>query len=153
MPDPHPQRVRMQAHSSPDRAYSLTETIAPAGVCVGPHAATQENLHVHVLSGRILVALDATTHDLRPGDHLHLPRNQPRALRVVEDSRLLWLAKPGGIERLAFLLNDPHADPDDVAAVCAAAGVTKLPRSLWNGASPPPQESRPPGPPPAGSGP
>ena len=145
-----PQRIAMQSHTPPDGAYSLTETLLPAGTCLPPHVFTREDVHVHVLSGRVLVALDGTARELRAGDDLPLPRNLPRAVRVAEDARLLWLARPGGIERLGFLVNDPHADPDDVAAVCAAAGVARLPRSLWNGVSP---DDPGPAPPPAGTAP
>ena len=152
-----PQRITMQSHTPPDRAYSLTETLAPAGTCVGPHVLTNEDLHLHVLKGHVLVALDGHTHELSAGQDLRLPRNVPRAIRVIEDSRLLWLASPAGIEQLAYLLNDPNVDPDDVAAVAAAAGVSKLPLSLWNGAGPDGLGLSPPSsfaaPPPAASGP
>jgi hypothetical protein len=148
-----PQRIAMQSHSPPDRAYSVTETLAPAGMCVAPHVVSREDLHVHVLKGHILVALDGHTHELKQGEDLRLPRNVPRAIRVLEPSRLLWFAHPAGIEQLAFLLNDPHVDPDDVSAMAAAAGVSKLPRSLWNGAGPSTPDRHPAAPPPAASGP
>ncbi len=147
MTPPRPRRISMQSHTPPDGAYSVTETLAPAGAQIPPHVATKEDLHLHVLKGTLEVALDGTAYTLTEGDHLTIPKNVPRAIKVVEDSRLVWFASPGGIERLAFIVNDPNTDPDDAAAVCAAAGVTKLPLSLWNCVS------RPPGPPQAATGP
>lgn len=52
------------------------------------HTSTARVL-VQVLAGRCAFTVEGTTHDLQPGDLLHLPPNAPHSLRAVSDLTML----------------------------------------------------------------
>lgn len=115
---------------SSEGAFSLLDVRARAGLRLPPVVHRHEEATVHVDSGLVAIDLDGLRHDVGPGMRLSLPRDRPFALEVLVDARLLCVASPGGIERLAVLARDPLPDPDDVAALLAAAGVSLVPRGL-----------------------
>lgn len=109
-------------------AYALVEVCLPAGAAIPLHVATREELLVHVLGGAVDVRLDRDSRRLAAGGHLLIPRDVARALAAVRETRLLVLAVPAGIERLAATLGDGALAPDDLAALLAAAGIDLLRR-------------------------
>jgi quercetin dioxygenase-like cupin family protein len=118
--------VVVDAHTS-GGAYALLDVRAAAGAAVARHVGADEEVSVHLLSGRVALRVGREERVLEAGAHALLPRGVPRAARVEADSRLLLLFVPAGPERLAPLLDDPPADADDVAALLAAAGFSRLP--------------------------
>ncbi len=108
--------------------YAVLDVRAAAGLVLPPHVALHHDGLVHVLAGEVEVVLPAERVTLRAGDHRSLPRRTPRRLQVLTDTHLLVLTMPSGLERLAKLLQPPLPDPDDLAALLAAAGISLLPR-------------------------
>ena len=111
-------------------AYALLDVRAAADTVLPPHAPSREDGTLIVLEGRVELVLARERSVLGPGDQAFLRRSLPRRLCVLTDARLLWLVVPAGIERLLAVLDPPGADPDDVAALLAGAGVALLP-SRW----------------------
>lgn len=118
--------VRVDATTS-DGAYALLEVHAAPGAGVPRHVGRREEVFVHVLAGRVAVRIDRAERELAAGDHAVLPRGVPRDLTVLEAAHLLLVVVPAGAERLAALVGDDDADADDVAALLAAAGFSRLP--------------------------
>jgi len=108
-------------------AYALLDVRAAAGAVVPRHVAAAEEVVVQLLGGRIELLLGRERRELTSGDRTAIPRGVPRAARVVEPVRALLLLLPAGAEQLALLLGDPPADADDLAALLAAAGISRLP--------------------------
>lgn len=108
-------------------AYALLDVRAAAGAAMPRHVGTRERVIVQVLSGVIELTIAGEPRLLGPEDHAELPAGAPRSARVLAAARLLLLFVPGGAERLAELAAEPPLDADDVAALLAAAGFTKLP--------------------------
>lgn len=108
-------------------AYALFELRAPAGAVLAPHLCARHDLTVAVLDGEVEVVLAGERRLLAAGGHLRLERGRPRRCTVVHDARLLCLSLPAGLEQLAEALADPSADRDDLAALMADHGVTRLP--------------------------
>lgn len=110
-----------------DGAYALLDVHAAPGAAVPRHVGRREEVFVHVLAGRVAVRVDRAERLLGAGDHVVLARGVPREIAVVEAARLLLVVVPAGAERLAELIGDADADADDVAALLAAAGFSRLP--------------------------
>ncbi len=109
--------------------YTLLDARLDAGVVVPPHVARDEDVVVHVVAGEVEVGVDGSATRLAAGQGLWLPRGRPRRLHAVTAARLLVSAVPGGAEALAAIAADDSIDGDDRAALLAAAGVVRVPRS------------------------
>ncbi len=114
-----------------DDAYTLLEIRATAGASLSRRTHAREDLTIHVVDGVIALDADGAPPALRPGAVHVVPRGTPFAASVASPAaRVLVVAVPGGIERLARMVADdpggPAPDPDDVAALLAMAGVQPL---------------------------
>jgi uncharacterized cupin superfamily protein len=106
--------------------WVLIQIRAPRDTTFPAHRPTREDVTLVIVEGAVELVLGDSRHSLSSGDHLDLPRDVPRRAYVKEDTTLLCLATPGEAEQLV----DLPAEPDDVAAVLAGAGVTLLP-ATW----------------------
>jgi quercetin dioxygenase-like cupin family protein len=109
--------------------FTLLDVRLDAGVVVPPHVARDADLVVQVVEGEVEVGLDGSPARLAAGQGLWLPRGRPRRLRALIAARLLVSAVPGGAEALVGIAADVSIEPDDRAALLAAAGVVRVPRS------------------------
>lgn len=110
-----------------DAGYSVLEVSVPAGVALPPHVCTRHDGVLVMLAGELEVVLADERRVLGPGGQMRLPRARPRRLAVLSAARLLCVTTPAGLEPVAQALVAPGADPDDLAALLAACGVTVLP--------------------------
>ena len=110
-------------------AFTLLEVRLDAGCEVPPHVTRGADLVVHVVDGEVEVGLDGRSSRLGPGAGLWLPRGRPRRVRAWTAARLLVSAVPGGAEAQVAIAADASICGDDRAALLAAAGVQRVPRS------------------------
>jgi quercetin dioxygenase-like cupin family protein len=113
---------------------SVCALTAPAGTATPLHRHTLEDEIVVVHAGALRVRMHgAPARTLRPGESLLLPRDVPHGLAAAPgaDARFLAVWSPGGFETALAAAGTPDAartaDPDDVAAHFAGAGVWLLP--------------------------
>jgi len=113
-------------------AYALLDIRAAAGTALAPHVALRHDHVLLVLAGDLEVETRAGVRVLGAGEHIGLERRAPQRLRALTDVRVLVLTVPAGLEALADLASVPPPDPDDLAALLAAAGISLLPKA-WSG--------------------
>ena len=77
--------------------------VMPAGKAILTHTAPGE-MTVQCLEGRVEFRIREETHELEPGDLLHVPPDEPHSVRGIEDGSLL----------LTILLPDMKRKPDEV---------------------------------------
>ena len=113
---------------------SVCALAAPAGAATPLHRHTLEDELVVVHAGALRVRMHgAPARTLGPGESLLLPRDVPHGLAAAPgaDARFLAVWSPGGFETALAAAGTPDAagsaDPDDVAAHFAGAGVWLLP--------------------------
>jgi quercetin dioxygenase-like cupin family protein len=108
-------------------AYSVVDVRLAAGVRIPPHVNRDEDLVVHLVGGEVELVLDGDGRRLLAGAAAAIPRGRPRRLTALTDAHLLLTSVPGGIHGLAAIATDVSLDPDDRAALLAAAGVVRVP--------------------------
>ena len=113
---------------------SVCALAAPAGTATPLHRHTLEDEIVVVHAGELRVRVHGEpARTLRPGESVLLPRGVPHGLAAAPgaEARFLAVWSPGGFERALAAAGTPDAagsaDPDDVAAHFAGAGVWLLP--------------------------
>jgi quercetin dioxygenase-like cupin family protein len=122
-----------RAHS--DGAYVLLDVRAAGGTVLPPHVRAAEDATLLVLEGELSVASADLRRVVRAGEPVVLPRATPCRIEARTDVRVLVLAVPAGLESLAELAADvTAADPDDLAALLSAAGVSLIP-ATWGHAA------------------
>ena len=126
MPTPAARRWTIEVVAA-TAAYFLVELRLAGGLIVPPHVARREDLVLQVVDGEIELIIDGGRERLLSGDGAPVPRGRPRRLSVLRPARLLVAGTPGGIESLAPIFSDPSVEPDDLAALLAAAGVDRVP--------------------------
>lgn len=134
MPDEHPPGPRVDVvagGAASGGAYALLDVRAPAGTAIPPHSHAVREATILVLDGRLELVCGRERTVLCTGDLSRLPAGSPCRITARTAVRLLVLCVPAGLETLADLA-DPAAvpDPDDVAALLTAAGVSLLP-AAW----------------------
>lgn len=122
-------------------SLSVVEFVAPEGFGPPVHRHEHEDEMMVVLEGEVVVRSGDTETIARPGATVHLPHGVPHSFQVLEgDARLVTVtASRVGAPRFAEMVaalgeevDDPampapmDIDPGEVAAVCAAHGVTVL---------------------------
>ena len=113
---------------------SVCAIAAPPDTATPLHRHTREDEIVVVHAGTLRVRVHgAPARTLGPGDSVLLPRDVPHGLAAGpdEEARFLAVWSPGGFEAALAAAGTPDAaeaaDPDDVAALFAGAGVWLLP--------------------------
>ena len=113
---------------------SVCAIAAPPDTATPLHRHTLEDEIVVVHAGTLSVRVHgAQARTLGPGDSVLLPREVPHRLVTgpAEEARFLAVWSPGGFEAALAAAGSPDAaeaaDPDDVAALFAGAGVWLLP--------------------------
>jgi quercetin dioxygenase-like cupin family protein len=113
---------------------SVCAIAAPPDSATPLHRHTLEDEIVVVRAGTLRVRVHgAPARTLGPGDAALLPREVPHGLAAgpAEGARFLAVWSPGGFEAALAAAGTPDAaepaDPDDVAALFAGAGVWLLP--------------------------
>lgn len=113
---------------------SVCALTAPAGAATPLHRHTREEEIVVVHAGALEVRRHgAPARTLGPGESLLLPRGVPHRLAAgpAQDAAFLLLWSPGGFEAALAAAGTSEdgaaADPDDVAALFARAGVWLVP--------------------------
>ncbi len=116
--------------SGTDGTYALLELRAPAGSGAPLHLHEREDQLLVVLAGTLDVLVDGERTEVVAGSCHKLPRGVPHAYVAGPQGALfLSLCTPSGFEDLilaALPEGDAAPDPDDVAALMAAAGVRSL---------------------------
>jgi hypothetical protein len=126
-PLPHPRVELVVDGGRCNGDYAVLDISLPAGFHIPRHVRREHPGAAHLLEG----ALELTPDDgepviVRPGP-IRLPQCRPIAGHVLEAARLVAVVVPAGAARLIRAAVDPHALPDDRAALLAAAGITTLP--------------------------
>jgi quercetin dioxygenase-like cupin family protein len=121
-------------HAATDGRLSVCALTAPPGTATPLHRHTLEDETVVVLEGRLGIwRQGAGACELGPGQALRLGREVPHRLASTDDgpARFLLVWTPAGFEAALAAAGTPDAgeaaDPDDVAALFARAGVWLLP--------------------------
>lgn len=134
MPDAPPPGLRVDVvagSATTGDAYALLDVRAPAGTAIPPHSHEVREATILVLEGRLELVCGRERSVLEIGDLSRLPAGSPCRMTARSDVRLLFLTVPAGLEALSDLADPTSApDPDDVAALLAAAGVSLLP-AAW----------------------
>ena len=89
-----------------DGALTLMEMTMPTGMGPPPHTHPGGET-VYVLEGRIRYHINGETFEGRPGSTFHVPAGTLENFEPVEQSRLLVLYTPGGIEKFFAEAGEP----------------------------------------------
>lgn len=123
--------------TSTHNAYSLFEYSIPAETNgPPPHVHTREDESFICLTGRLDVHLGGEDYVLEPGDYLFLPRDVVHTFRnpYGEESRVISVVSPAGLERYYQALADLPPGPKDISVmqgVMAEFGIElRLPREV-----------------------
>jgi mannose-6-phosphate isomerase-like protein (cupin superfamily) len=103
-------------------AYSLFEYTIPGGVNGPPlHTHTREDESFICLAGRLEVDLGDQTFQMEYGDYMYLPRDVPHAFRnpFDEESRVISVVSPAGLERYYQALAELPPGPKDISQIQA----------------------------------
>jgi len=101
-------------------AYSLFEYTIPARVDgPPPHLHTREDESFICLAGRLDVRLGDEEFVLEHGDYLYLPRDVVHAFRnpYGEESRVISVVSPAGLEKYYQALADMPPGPKDISLI------------------------------------
>ena len=101
-------------------AYSLFEyTNPPLTDGPPPHLHTREDESFICLAGRHDVHLGGEDFTLEPGDYLYLPRDIIHAFRnpYADESRVISVVSPAGLERYYQALADMPPGPKDISLI------------------------------------
>ncbi|WNV89214.1 cupin domain-containing protein [Umezawaea sp. Da 62-37] len=101
-------------------AYSLFEyTIPPETNGPPPHVHTREDESFICLAGRLEVHLGGEDFVLEQGDYLFLPRDVVHAFKnpYNEESRVISVVSPAGLERYYQALADMPPGPKDISVM------------------------------------
>jgi quercetin dioxygenase-like cupin family protein len=110
-------------------AYSMFEyTIPPETNGPPPHVHTREDESFICLAGRLDVHLGGYDYVLEYGDYMFLPRDVVHAFRnpYAEESRVISVVSPAGLERYYQALADMPPGPKDISmmqAIMADFGI------------------------------
>jgi quercetin dioxygenase-like cupin family protein len=108
-------------------AYSILDVRLEAGARIPPHVNRDQDLVVHLVEGEVELDVDRGSERLSAGAVAAVGRGRPRRLTALTATRLLVISVPGGIDGPAAIAADASLEPDDRAALLAAAGITRLP--------------------------
>ncbi|MEY9836883.1 cupin domain-containing protein [Streptacidiphilus sp. EB103A] len=106
--------------ASTRHAYSLFEYTIPARVDgPPPHLHTREDESFICLAGRLDVRLGDEEFVLEHGDYLYLPRDVVHAFRnpYGEESRVISVVSPAGLEKYYEALADMPPGPKDISLI------------------------------------
>jgi mannose-6-phosphate isomerase-like protein (cupin superfamily) len=101
-------------------AYSLFEyTIPPETNGPPPHVHTREDESFICLSGRLDVHLGGEDFVMQLGDYMFLPRDVVHAFRnpYKDESRVISVVSPAGLERYYQALADMPPGPKDISVI------------------------------------
>ena len=107
--------------------YALVEACVPKGTVLPSHVAEHTDVVLHVLDGALTAVVDGQPSSVSRGGSLTVERGAPRRLETTQDTRVLALIAPAGLEQLLSIVADPATDPDDRAALLAVGGVQQVP--------------------------
>jgi quercetin dioxygenase-like cupin family protein len=103
-------------------AYSMFEYTVPPGVSgPPPHIHTREDESFICLAGRLEVQLGGELFELNHGDYLFLPREVVHTFRnpFEEESRVISVVSPAGLERYYQALAEMPPGPKDISVMQA----------------------------------
>jgi quercetin dioxygenase-like cupin family protein len=103
-------------------AYSMFEyTVPPETNGPPPHVHTREDESFVCLAGRLDVHLGGEDFVLEHGDYMFLPRDVVHAFRnpYAEESRVISVVSPAGLERYYQALADMPPGPKDISVMKA----------------------------------
>jgi mannose-6-phosphate isomerase-like protein (cupin superfamily) len=113
--------ITMKTDGSSTRgAYSLFEyTVPPRTDGPPPHFHTREDESFILLAGRLDVQLGGKEFVLEHGDYLYLPRDVVHTFRnsYDEESRVISVVSPAGLERYYQALAELPPGPKDIALI------------------------------------
>ena len=89
-----------------DGALTLMEMTMPTGMGPPPHTHPGGET-VYVLEGRIRYHINGETFEGRPGSTFHVPAGTLETFEPVEQSRLLVVYTPGGIDKFFTEIGEP----------------------------------------------
>jgi quercetin dioxygenase-like cupin family protein len=91
--------IKRRTVTSGKTMYQMV-AILEAGSKVPEHQHTQEQLG-YILSGRVKMIVNGTTHELAAGDYYYLASNVPHGVETIEETRVLDTFSPPRDEYLA----------------------------------------------------
>ena len=110
-------------------AVTIMEMTLPAGMGPPPHTHPGGE-SVCVLSGRIRYHIDGTPHEGGPGSSFHIPEGTLENFEPLEETRLIVVYTPGGIEEFFAEAGEPAdrreippapTEPPDIERLVAIA--------------------------------
>jgi quercetin dioxygenase-like cupin family protein len=117
-----------------DGAAFIWENETPNGARVPPHIHQTEDEFIYLLDGEMEVTIGDTTHTVRPGDLVKMPRGIPHAIRSTGPAmtKSLWTVIPAGqmesfFRALAALPMDQPPSPETFAKLFAEHNLILLP--------------------------
>jgi quercetin dioxygenase-like cupin family protein len=110
-----------------DRRYVLVHAEAARGAAVPLHVHRHATRYLLLVDGELDVRRDGERVRLTAPDACAVPSGIPHALTVAsEHARFVVVCDPSAEPAVRALAGDPPLEPDDLAAVLAAADVTLL---------------------------
>ena len=110
-----------------DRRYVLVHAQAARGAAVPLHVDRHATRWLLLIDGELDVRRDGEHVRLAAPDACAVPQGIPHALTVASaNARFVVVCDPASQQAVRALAGDPPLDPDDLAAVLAAADVTLL---------------------------
>jgi quercetin dioxygenase-like cupin family protein len=79
---------------------TVIEVTQPSGLATPLHIHPGESEAFYIFEGRMTYQAGEQIHELAPGSFVYLPKGVPHAFRTREQTRLLALAVPSGVELL-----------------------------------------------------
>jgi quercetin dioxygenase-like cupin family protein len=115
-------------------AALIWEQQSPPGAMVPPHIHQTEDEFIYLVEGELEVTIGETTHAVRRGDLVKMPKGVPHGIRMTGTAmtKSLWTVVPAGkmeglFRALAALPADQPPDPAMIVKIFVEHDIVPLP--------------------------